>query len=221
MPAKSVKQRDFFQVVLQVKTHKKKRSEVNKEILDIVDGEMSLADIKDMANTTNKEIADEIKKMDENKIEGGNGDDTKPKDVDSKELKVGIEVEMEHTTNREIAEEIAIDHLSEVSDYYTKLIKSGLVDEKPALDKYKELFDDDPSKYIKETANQLNPKNINGMGEVALPESPLNMTEFGKQHTGSGDTPYPKKRKKKKTEEEKKKMLYIKSYDKFSGNKSR
>lgn len=32
-----------------------------------------------------------------------------------------------------MAKEIAIDHLSEDPKYYTKLIKAGLVDEKPAL----------------------------------------------------------------------------------------
>lgn len=37
------------------------------------------------------------------------------------QLKMGIDVEMEHTNNPEIAFEIAMDHLSEMSDYYSKL----------------------------------------------------------------------------------------------------
>lgn len=37
------------------------------------------------------------------------------------ELKVGIVVEMEHTTDPLIAKEIALDHLNELPDYYTRL----------------------------------------------------------------------------------------------------
>lgn len=43
------------------------------------------------------------------------------KDADPKELKMGIKVEMEHTTNPLIAKRISLDHLAEMSDYYTKL----------------------------------------------------------------------------------------------------
>jgi len=39
------------------------------------------------------------------------------------ELKMGIEVELEHTDNREEAKRIALQHLAEVPDYYTKLKK--------------------------------------------------------------------------------------------------
>ena len=37
------------------------------------------------------------------------------------ELEAGIEVEMEHTDDRNVAEEIALDHLYEMSDYYSRL----------------------------------------------------------------------------------------------------
>jgi hypothetical protein len=49
----------------------------------------------------------------------------KGKDVefDEKELAAGIKVEMEHTSNKVMAERIALDHLAEISDYYTRLIK--------------------------------------------------------------------------------------------------
>lgn len=47
-------------------------------------------------------------------------------DVDSsaikRELKMGIKVEFEHTRDPEIAREIALDHLAELPDYYTRLI---------------------------------------------------------------------------------------------------
>lgn len=45
------------------------------------------------------------------------------KDVDSKELAMGIKVEMEHTKNKAIAKRIALDHLAELKDYYTRLKK--------------------------------------------------------------------------------------------------
>ncbi len=43
------------------------------------------------------------------------------KDVDPKELERGIKVEYEHTTNEAIAKRIALDHLAECDNYYTKL----------------------------------------------------------------------------------------------------
>jgi len=45
------------------------------------------------------------------------------KDVDAKELAMGIDVEMEHTNDKKIAEKIALDHLAEIKDYYTRLKK--------------------------------------------------------------------------------------------------
>ena len=44
-------------------------------------------------------------------------------DYDPEQVKKGIEVEMEHTDCKLIAEKIAKDHLSEYSDYYTRLEK--------------------------------------------------------------------------------------------------
>jgi hypothetical protein len=45
------------------------------------------------------------------------------KKVDKEQLKMGIKVEMEHTNNPTIAKRIALDHLAEISDYYTRLKK--------------------------------------------------------------------------------------------------
>ena len=45
------------------------------------------------------------------------------KDVDAGELKKGIKIEMEHTTDPIISKRIALDHLAEIDDYYTRLIK--------------------------------------------------------------------------------------------------
>jgi hypothetical protein len=42
-------------------------------------------------------------------------------DADPEELSMGIAVEMEHTSCGIIAKRIALDHLAEISDYYTRL----------------------------------------------------------------------------------------------------
>ena len=44
-------------------------------------------------------------------------------DIDEKQLEEGIKVEMEHTNDRDIAKKIALDHLIEINDYYTRLVK--------------------------------------------------------------------------------------------------
>lgn len=45
------------------------------------------------------------------------------KSVIDKQLEMGIKVEGEHTKHPDIAKEIALDHLGELPDYYTKLKK--------------------------------------------------------------------------------------------------
>jgi len=59
----------------------------------------------------------------EDKVKGGKADKKKPEDFNQKELKMGIEIEMEHTDDPELAKEIAMDHLTEIPDYYTRLVK--------------------------------------------------------------------------------------------------
>jgi hypothetical protein len=62
-------------------------------------------------------------------LTGGVGDATATSDVNPVELSLGQTVEMEHTTDPNIATEIALDHLSEDPEYYTKLKKAGLAKE--------------------------------------------------------------------------------------------
>lgn len=50
--------------------------------------------------------------------------------VDPKQLAMGIEVELEHTPNRATAERIALDHLAEFKDYYTRLRRMEMAAEK-------------------------------------------------------------------------------------------
>jgi hypothetical protein len=47
----------------------------------------------------------------------------KESDVDPKQLKMGIEVEYEHTPDSSVSKKIALDHLAEIPDYYTRLAK--------------------------------------------------------------------------------------------------
>lgn len=58
-----------------------------------------------------------------NVLAGGLADKNKPEDFDPKELKKGIKIEMEHTNDPDLAKEIAMDHLKEIPDYYTRLEK--------------------------------------------------------------------------------------------------
>ena len=81
-----------------------------------------------------------IKQKYKDSLNGGKGDNVDLNKVNQKELAIGILVELEHTDDIIIACEIAGDHLSEVPNYYSKLIKSGLVDEQPAIELYKKLF---------------------------------------------------------------------------------
>lgn len=54
-------------------------------------------------------------------------DIAKKHNVDEKDimlqLKIGSKIEMEHTNDVNVAIEIALDHLNEMPDYYTKLVK--------------------------------------------------------------------------------------------------
>lgn len=54
-------------------------------------------------------------------LPGGLADGKSPSDYDPEQLAMGVEVEMEHTDDPDIAREIAMDHLEEIPDYYTRL----------------------------------------------------------------------------------------------------
>jgi len=67
------------------------------------------------------------------KIKGGKADKMSLEDIArkhsafigtiKKELEMGIKVEMEHTNDKKLAQEIAMDHLEEFPDYYSRLGK--------------------------------------------------------------------------------------------------
>lgn len=92
----------------------------------------------------------EAKPVTEDKIPGGKGDNITLKDIAEKhnlpldyikkQYLVGIKIEYEHVGKiDELAGEIAKDHLFENGHYYCILVKSGIVDEKEALDLFKKL----------------------------------------------------------------------------------
>lgn len=64
-----------------------------------------------------------IKLYSEDKIPGGRADNRSINDFDSKQIEIGRKVELEHTDDDKLAVEIAMDHLSEIPDYYTRLLK--------------------------------------------------------------------------------------------------
>lgn len=67
--------------------------------------------------------ASELDQLHKDQIPGGKADRRKPSDFDQQELAQGIKVEMEHTSDARKALEIAMDHLAEDREYYTKLRK--------------------------------------------------------------------------------------------------
>ncbi len=57
------------------------------------------------------------------RIPGGLADKKIPEDFDQAQLNKGIKIELEHTSDEKMAREIAMDHLMEDKNYYTKLEK--------------------------------------------------------------------------------------------------
>ena len=71
-----------------------------------------------------QEVEREIYKMATeyvNVCKGGLSKGEEPKDLDQKELRMGIKVEKEHTKSAAMARKIALDHLHEHRNYYTAL----------------------------------------------------------------------------------------------------
>jgi hypothetical protein len=104
-------------------------------------------------------------RLDEKEIKGGKADKISLNGISKKfkveisklekELTKGIKVELEHTKDKTIAKDIAMDHLSEIPDYYTrleKLEKDGT--KKWSNESTKFLI----KKILKENLNRLNKK---------------------------------------------------------------
>ena len=61
MPAKSKAQQTLFGMALAVRKGEMKRSEVDKNVLDIVDSEMTNKEIEDFASTPRKSLPQHLK----------------------------------------------------------------------------------------------------------------------------------------------------------------
>lgn len=61
MPAKSKAQQALFGMALAVRRGEMKRSEASKDVLDIVDGDMTDKEIEDFASTKHKGLKDHVK----------------------------------------------------------------------------------------------------------------------------------------------------------------
>lgn len=82
---------------------------------------------------TLKSIISNIITEELNRIIGGNADGMSVEDIAKKhkvspasirlQIEKGKKVEMEHTKDSKLAREIAMDHLEEIPDYYTRLEK--------------------------------------------------------------------------------------------------
>lgn len=55
------------------------------------------------------------------RIPGGRASNKPPISIDPWQIQRGVQVELEHTRDPRIAYEIAVDHLYEIPDYYTRL----------------------------------------------------------------------------------------------------
>ena len=93
--------------------------------------------------------------VNEDKIKGGKADKMSKKDIADKfnvtlskvekELRMGVKIEKEHTGSATMAKEIAMDHLVEIPDYYTRLKKM----EKEAKKDWDVKIDESTSDYLK------------------------------------------------------------------------
>lgn len=80
----------------------------------------------DMMNAYHQDIYDKPQKpcqdpIANERLPGGLGAGYDPAQFDQKQLMMGINVEFEHTSDVATAMEIAMDHLAELPDYYTRL----------------------------------------------------------------------------------------------------
>ena len=121
-----------------------------------------------------KDFFSEVAKGQSVKLVGGVGDATAPSDVNPTELAMGVTIEMEHTHDPDIATEIALDHLTDVPDYYSKLKAAGLA---------KELDDCNTSSGLGDPRHKINDKKRLGTTITATPGD--NIVKFDKTPDGS------------------------------------
>lgn len=119
-----------------------------------------------------------------NKLKGGLSDKVSKQNITKKfnitlqkldkELKIGTKVEMEHADSKSLAKEIAMDHLVEIPDYYTRLLKM----EKEAKNKWnvKESTKSNIKKLFREHVELTQ---IDGTSDVSVYNIVYNTREIG------------------------------------------
>jgi hypothetical protein len=90
--------------------------------LKLLDEDISFAGLKPDHNSDDNG-ADNNTGGEGNKLIRPLGNTKNAVECDPEQLKMGIAAEMEHTDDPKIAEKIALDHLAEIPDYYTRLEK--------------------------------------------------------------------------------------------------
>jgi len=143
---------------------------------DIVEDEKPETDDVEQIEVDKEEIGDEIK--------GGKADDKSPQEFDKEQIKMGLKIEMEHTDNPMIAIEIAMDHLSEFPDYYTRLDKM----EKEAKSEKSEDGEESEDEELTDRLLGYEPKNVGD--EMELEEEDLfgRMGDVFRPDSGSDST---------------------------------
>jgi hypothetical protein len=102
-------------------------------------------------------------------IQGGKADNDSPLDFDLDQLKMGVDVEMEHTDNPLMAFEIAMDHLAEFPDYYTRL--KGMEDKAKEEHGENDEVESDDEKSKEDVLLGFKPMNVgDGMEDEEEPE---------------------------------------------------
>jgi len=150
----------------------------------IGDGGVAETDDVEQIEVDKEEIGDKIK--------GGKADDNSPQEFDKEQIKMGLKIEMEHTDDPMIAIEIAMDHLSEFPDYYTRLDKM----EKEAKSEKSEDGEESEDEELTDRLLGYEPKNVGDeveideeedlfgrMGDVFRPDTGMNATGSGGNKT--------------------------------------
>ena len=107
---------------IRINTNHKEVVKLLNSIMDSYDDSMLVDEFDDeIESTDNTTITSGDTETKKDILTGGLADDAEVGDFDPVQLKRGIDIEMEHTKDENLAREIAMDHLTEIPDYYTRL----------------------------------------------------------------------------------------------------
>lgn len=101
--------------------------------------------------------------MRKDQVPGGKADKVSEEKFDPKEIETGIKVEMEHTGDPKLAKEIAMDHLMEFPDYYTRLLKMEKEAEKELASIAAELHKRGKKSFVSEITSLFGPPSTRGL----------------------------------------------------------